>query len=185
MKVEELLAIFVPSLVTILGFIISSLANKKEYTQSIQKFKSEQQISDLFGLQKDAINCAFELCRLIESPNGDFTGLRTLQEKIYSTIICFGSDDAVKLILYIRNMIYSGTDDGVGVSNRSLIAAYVILAMQLKYDTTGIKTSPKSWYVGKFTTNKMLETGFYRDSIEAVNNIVAELQLNDFLAINF
>lgn len=183
MGLKDYLSIFIPSLITILGFIITSINNKKEFNQSIQKYKTEHQISDLYGLQKDAIECSYALCRLISSPEGDYTEIKRLQNKINLTVICFGSDDAVKIMLYIKRMVFSGVDDGASVSNRVLIAAYVLLAMQLKYDTTGIKTSPEVWYIGMFTSNKMLSSGFYEDSVIAVNQIVDEIGLNHFLKI--
>lgn len=183
MELRDYLSIFIPSLITILGFIIATFNNKKNLDQSIQKYKTELQISDLYGLQKDAIECSYAICRLISSTGGDYNELKRLQNKINLTVICFGSDDAVKIVLYIKNLIFTGVDDGIGVSNRDLIAAYVLLAMQLKYDTTGIKTSPEVWYSGMFTSNKMLSSGFYDDSIIAINQIVDELDLNDFLKI--
>lgn len=56
--------------------------------------------------------------------------------------------------------------------------------MQLKYDTTVLKTSLNSWRTGMFTLSKIFDTGFYVDLVIAVNKIVEELKLNDFLKIN-
>lgn len=183
MVFKDFLTIFIPSIISILGFIITFVINQKGYEQSIQKFKTEQQISDLCGLQNDVIDYVHALCKVIESPQNDNKRFHQLREKINLKVICFGSDDAVKLVLYIRNLVFSGVDDGIAVSNGQLIAAYIILAMQIKYDTTGIKTSPKSWYIGIYTSQKMLATGFYMDSVKSINNIVDELKLPDFLKV--
>ena len=94
-----------------------------------------------------------------------------------------GSEDAVKLSDYASNLIYSGIDDNVQVSIAHLLAVYVMMAMQIKYDTTGVKTSPNSWYVGRYTTQKMIEEDFYNDSIKWTNKIVDELELESFLKI--
>lgn len=181
---EEYLTLIVPSLITIIGFIVTSINNKNIFEQNIQKYKTEHQILDLNGLQKDALECANVLCRLVGNDKEAYSKLKQLQNKVHSTVISFGSEDAVKIMLYIKNLIYIGADDGEAISNRELIAAYVLLSMQLKYDTTGIKTSPNAWYIGSFTSSKMLETGFYDDSVIAINKIVEKLKLNNFLKIN-
>ena len=184
MELKDYLTIIIPSFVTLLGFVVSFRINKREHLQSMQEFKLEKQLSDLYGLQKDVFNYIDMICLLIAHPNKTPTGFDELQDKIYSTVICAGSEDSVKLIVYIRNLICAGLDDNIEVSNRELIAAYVLLAMQIKYDTTGIKTSPNTWYIGKFTTQKILETSdFYNESVNHVNSIVEKLKLEEFLRI--
>lgn len=184
METKDYLTIIIPSLVTLLGFIVSFRLKKREYIQNIQKYKLEKQLSDLYGIQKDVLNYVDMLCYLFAFPDKKPEGFDELQNKINTIVICAGSEDAVKLIVYIRNLIFSGKDDHIELSNRELIAAYVLLAMQIKFDTTGIKTSPNTWYIGKYTTQKMIElSDFYNESINAVNNIVEELQLSDFFKI--
>ncbi len=178
-----MLTIIIPSLVTILGFVISFIINKKEHLQSIQKFKLEKQISDLYGVQKDVLDYIDKLCILNTYPDTEQKEFNELQEKIDSIVIYTGSEDAVKLIAYIHSLIYTAKDDNIELPLRDLIAAYVLLAMQIKYDTTGIKTSPKAWYIGKYTTQKMLKYNFYSDSINAINDIVKKLKLKKFLII--
>ena len=185
METKDYLTIIIPSLVTLLGFFITFIINQKEHVHNLQKVKSEKQLSDLYGVQKDVFRFIDMLCYSIAYPENKPEGFDELQEKINSLIICSGSEDAVKLIVYVRNLIFSSRDDEINLSSRYLIAAYVLLAMQIKYDTTGIKTSPEVWYVGKFTTQKMLKQGnFYDESKKAINKIVDDLKLNSFMRID-
>lgn len=135
MGTKDYLAIAIPSIVTVLGFIVSFNLNKREHLQNIQRYQLEKQISDLYGIQKDVFDYIDMLCFFIAFPDKKPKGFDELQSKINSVVICAGSEDAVKLIVYIRNLIFSGKDDSIEVSNRVLIAAYVLLAMQIKFDT--------------------------------------------------
>lgn len=184
MELKDYLTIIIPSFVTLLSFWVSFRINKKEHLQSMQKFKLEKQLSDLWDTQQDVLNYVDMLCNFIAFPDKKPEGYDELENRISTTIICFGSEDAVKLIAYIRHMIYTAQDDKIEMPTRDLIAAYVLLAMQIKYDTTGIKTSPNVWYIGKYTTQKMLNlSNFYYDSIKTINTIVEELNLESFLKI--
>lgn len=184
MTLNDFFTIMIPSLVTIIGFMVTSRLNKRDHSQSTKEIKLERQLSDLYGLQQEILQYVDMLSSVFaESPDqpNDF---KELQYRIKNKVFCAGSEDAVKLIAYAQHKIYSGIDDGVEIKKCELIAVYVLLSMQIKYDTTGIKTSPKAWYIGKYTTLKMLQSGFYNESVETINNIVDDLGLNSFLRVD-
>ena len=184
MELKDYLTIFIPCVVTSIGFIISIIINKQTYSQNIQKLKSEQQLSKLYGIQEDVFDYVDMFCALIAHPDINTDKMNNLQNKIMLTVICYGSENAVKLIEYIKNMIYTCKDDNIEFSNPRYIAAHILLAMQIKYDTTGIKTSPNVWYIGKYTTKRMIKDySFYNKSILTINDIVDELKLANFLKI--
>lgn len=79
-------------------------------------------------------------------------------------------------------MIYTGIDDNIPVNSARYIATLVLLVMQIKYDITDIKTSPKVWYI-KYTTQAMQQYHFYEQSVEEINRIVDLLGLPNFLKI--
>ena len=88
----------------------------------------------------------------------------------------------MKILVYFQKRLYQGIDDQFSVNSVQIIAPLVLLLMQVKYDITDVKTSPKVWYVN-FTSEKMLETGFYKKSVKEVNRIVDTIGLDDFLKI--
>lgn len=184
MELKDYLTIFIPCIVTSVGFIISIIINKQTYSQNIQKLKSEQQLTKLYGIQKDVLDYIDMFCTLVAHPDINIDGMDNLQNKIRLTVICYGSENAVRLIEYIESMIFTCKDDNIKFSKSKYIAAHILLAMQIKYDTTGIKTSPNVWYIGKYTTQRMLKDySFYNDSILTINDIVDELELANFLKI--
>lgn len=181
MELKECLEILIPCMVTTIGFIISIIINKQTYSQNIQKLKSENQLSKLYGIQKDVLDYVDMFCALVAHPDRNNDGMDNLQNKIRLTVICYGSENAIKLIEYIENMIFTCKDDDIEFSELKYIAAHILLAMQIKYDTTGIKTSPNVWYIGKYTTQRMIKDySFYNDSILTINGIVDELKLQTF-----
>lgn len=185
METTEALTIIIPSAITIVGFIISNIINKRDNVNRLQEHKIEKQLSDLYGIQKDVLELIEELCIMNAYPDKRIKGFKERKKKIESIVFCAGSTDAVKLIAYIHDLVQTGIDDNIEVPFRDLIASFLLLAMQIKYDTTGIKTTPKYWYIGYYTTQKMLGMGdFYHDSIISVNRIVEELELDEFLMIN-
>ena len=181
---KDFLNILIPSIVTSIGFIISIVINKRTYSQNIQKLKSEQQLSKLYGIQEDVLAYVDMFCTLVAHSNANIDEMENLQNKIRLTVMCYGSENAVKLIEYIERMVFTCKDDNIEFSKSKYIAAHILLAMQIKYDTTGIKTSPNVWYNGKYTTQRMIKDySFYNDSILFTNDIVDELKLENFLKI--
>ena len=130
MTLNDFLTIMIPSFVTIIGLMVTSRLNKRDHSQSTQEIKLEKQLSDLYGLQKDILHFIDMLSELIADSTSLPNGFKELHDKIENKVFCAGSEDAVKLIVYARNKIYSGIDDGVEIKNCELIAVYVLLSMQ-------------------------------------------------------
>lgn len=166
--------------VSIVGNVVAIILNKMEFTYSIQKMKSEQQLSTLYGMQRELLHLVDDICHDIHG------NLRRDYGKIwhekYEMILCYGSKDAMRIAEYIQNLILEGIDDGVSCPLSRLLGAMLLLSMQIKYDTTGVKSSPKSWYIGRYTTQRVFKVGdFYDQSREDINSIVDELKLKRFL----
>lgn len=185
MEVIDWISILIPSVVTIIGFYVSNRINKREFNQHIQEIKIENQLANMYELPKDVFTFIDMIGMLYMPPHKSPEGFDELKDKIYTSVICFGSEDAVKIMVHIHEMLSAGIDDGIVIPTSRLIAGYVILAMQIKYDVTGIENSPLTWYSGRFTSQKMREAGpFYDDSIIDINNIVDRLHLKSFLRID-
>lgn len=169
--------------VSVVGNVVAIILNKMEFTYSIQKMKSEQQLSTLYGMQRDLLHLVDDICHDMDGKLSKDYG-KIWHEK-YEMILCYGTKDAMKIAEYIQNSILEGIDDGISCPLSRLLGAILLLSMQIKYDTTGVKSSPKSWYIGRYTTQKVLKVGnFYDQSREDINGIVDELKLKRFLKID-
>ncbi len=79
-------------------------------------------------------------------------------------------------------MVDEGAAGNISVQNYQLIALYVLLAMQIRFDTTGIKNSPSVWYAGKYTlSSKKAFQNFLTGTEIYINMIVKKLKLKRFL----
>lgn len=102
------------------------------------------------------------------------------KKRIFNDILCYGSEDSVKILMYFKKLLASGIDDNRSISTVQIIAPLVLMFMQVRYDATNIKLSSKEWYV-EYTSQKMLDTGFYEKSVSEINRIV---DLSDFLRVD-
>lgn len=177
---DSIWSVIIPSLVTIIGFSVNYRILKKEKMLDTYVYKNKEQLKKLINIPEEIllyINYYMLLCGNRKIDKEEF---RRTKKHISNNVLCYGSEDAVKIWVYFEKHIYQGIDDNVCVSIAQVIAPLVLLLMQIKYDITNVKTSPKVWYVS-FSSDKMMETGFYEKSIEEINIIVDTLGLNDFL----
>lgn len=179
---NSILAIVIPSCVTIIGFFVNYKLLTREKNLDIYKYKNEEQIKKMIDVPMDIIffmNCLY---KMLAKSNIDPKKFREAKEHIYNSVLCYGSEDAVKILRYFQYLLTQGIEDEVGVNASKVIAPLALLLMQIKYDITDIKTSPKVWYV-EFMSQKSLEENFYESSVKEINGIVDQLNLKDFLKI--
>lgn len=179
---DNIWSVIIPSLVTIIGFFVSYKKLKKEKMMDTYVYKNKEQLKKLINIPGEILSLINYCESLYGNEKIDNKKFKRVKEHISNNVLCYGSEDAVKIWVYFEKHIYQGIDDNVCVSTAQVIAPLVLLLMQIKYDITNVKTSPKVWYVS-FSSDKMMETGFYEKSIEEINIIVDTLGLNDFLKI--
>lgn len=101
-------------------------------------------------------------------------------KEIESRLLSYGSQNAISLIADMhaanfRNEAHPDIADG-----NEIIALYILLLCQVKYDATGIKMTPQNWY----KTHLGLDYFQKPESLNTVtNNIIRRLGLPPFLEI--
>lgn len=165
----EISKIAIPAIVTILGFIINYFLTTNNIKKEIIKKKSDVFLDSL----SDAPLEILEILTDIMKKKTDYDEkLSTLINKIFA----YGTEDSIKIISNMQQYLYSSPQSSEVAKS---IAYFILLACQLKYDLTGIKIRPDYWCKLKLTdynTTKENITKF-------TNEIVNELELNDFLRI--
>lgn len=180
---NDVLAIIIPSFVTIVGFFINYKLLTKEKNLDVYMHKNKEQIQKLIDVPMDILFYASCLEKKVAGGDIDEKKFEEVKISVFDRVLCYGSEDAVKILSYFKYRLNLGIDDGVNLEVSQLIVPLILLLMQIKYDITNIKTSPKAWYI-EYTSNKLLETNFYEDSIKEINKIVDSLQLKDFLRVS-
>ena len=99
-------------------------------------------------------------------------------KEIFNRVYAYGSDKAISILASMQKLNYStiGVETDLTTKYR-IIAHYVLLATQIKYDITGEVINPQMWYEINITDFETM-----RKVIIAENNkIVKELKLNSGL----
>lgn len=170
----DYLAIFIPAIITIIGFIINILVTQSSIRKEINKKKTDIYLEESSKVPSDILNL---LNKILANKNSNsvLNDFKSLTVKIFS----YGSEDAIKIISSMQQFNYQLAKEAPADTNYKLISFYILLACQVKYDLTGIKINPEYWY--KLQLKDYIETS--EKLISANNELVDELSLDKFLKI--
>ncbi|MHB1315334.1 MAG: hypothetical protein ACYCX2_07620 [Christensenellales bacterium] len=128
--------------VTIFGFIMSYIANKKKIESEF--LKQKQQLG-----QSKLADVPFQLLRNIYDIRNNNEGAYNIDkyELIINTVFAFGSKEATKVAKELFQFILYANDKNLEKSflneNKfSVYSAILVLISQIKYDITGVIISP-------------------------------------------
>lgn len=174
------ISLAISTIISITGFIITIATMKKSFKNELQKSR------DSIALEK-MTEMPFIVLELLDKmiKHSGSTQNRGVDEyqKMMNTILSYGSEYAITIISEIQKESYSLKNSSNTSGNPSdfhrLIALYILLATQIKYDVTGIAISPDLWFQTRIT-----DYANSRDVFKAVNNkVVEELKLNKLFII--
>lgn len=161
---SENIGVFISSLITIVGFVVTYLLTSKNLKDEIQKTKG---------------NKAIELMQEVPYSLLEFiNGLGKLDEKealnnfnkVISTICAYGSPKAVKLLEGYQKEVFNKTSP-----NPNILFAYLgLLISQIKFDITGEIMSPESWLIIKIKDYTRIQN----DIAKTMNNLVDKNKLD-------
>lgn len=168
----------ITGLVTIGGFIINYFVTMKNFDKQINGRKAENYITELAPIP-------FELMMFqeyLKSGENSKDVTKKLVE-LYTKIFAYGSEDAIKILASMQQYNYNLSKDVSDVVSKVKPLAYlVLLACQIRFDSTGLEINPAYWY--KIKLNDYYTGSISNDFLVATNDIVEELNLSEFLKIN-
>lgn len=173
-NVGIILSACITAFVTIIGFIITYFLNKRNFKEEINK----QQIN--INLDKIA-DLPYKIQILMDATleKKDYNTILKSFKDLMTSIFAYGSQDAISLITNMQELNYLLADTPNSTDKYEVMAYYILLICQVKYDLTGIKINPQYWFRMRLTdyskTKEILDT--------ANNNIVEKLNLESFLKI--
>ncbi len=98
--------------------------------------------------------------------------------KLMVKIFTYGKEDAIKIAASMQEYIYLNNGKKEFNPHR-LMAYYIVLTCQIKYDLTGIEINPEYWYKIKLKDYEIMKPGLK----DATNMIVKDLNLSNFLKV--
>lgn len=165
-----LISAMIPALISIIGFIATNRSVKRDFKNEILKQRNEIALNKMATMPMRIL----ELLGTIIETGGQNEELAKEFEGFMNEVYAYGSENAIALISKIQkdNMFF-----GDNVADRNLyelIAMYILLATQIKYDVTGIIVSPEKWY-----EMRMNDYEINREKMRlANNNVVKMFELN-------
>ena len=165
-----LISAMIPALISIIGFIATNRSVKRDFKNEILKQRNEIALNKMATMPMRIL----ELLGTIIETGGQNEELAKEFDGFMNEVYAYGSENAIALISKIQkdNMFF-----GDNVADRKLyelIAMYILLATQIKYDVTGIIVSPEKWY-----EMRMNDYEINREKMRlANNNVVKMFELN-------
>lgn len=165
-----LISAMIPAMISIIGFIATNRSVKRDFKNEILKQRNEIALNKMATKPMRIL----ELLGTIIETGGQNEELAKEFDGFMNEVYAYGSENAIALISKIQkdNMFF-----GDNVADRNLyelIAMYILLATQIKYDVTGIIVSPEKWY-----EMRMNDYEINREKMRlANNNVVKMFKLN-------
>ena len=165
-----LISAMIPALISIIGFSATNRSVKRDFKNEILKQRNEIALNKMATMPMRIL----ELLGTIIETGGQNEELAKEFDGFMNEVYAYGSENAITLISKIqKDNIFFG--DNVADRNLyELIAMYILLATQIKYDVTGIIVSPEKWY-----EMRMNDYEINREKMRlANNNVVKMFELN-------
>jgi hypothetical protein len=177
-NIAVILAACIPAIVTIIGFVVTYFLNKRNFKEEVNKAKVNATLEKISDLPYKILTLMDTMMSKDKSKNHEQANLKSFQE-LMSLIFAYGSKEAIIIVSSMQETNYLLSREPDKVDKNEIIAYYILLACQVKYDLTGIKINPEYWYRMRLTDYKAKKEKLD----EATNKIVDELQLADFLSV--
>jgi len=143
-------------IVTVIGLVIANRATKKQIVAETEKLKQQVVLDKMEDVPYDL------LILFNEMKNGPSKGVSDRYESTMTKIFTYGSPSAVSLASNMQQKNYtSNNSQKPQVEEEKFITLVylVLLVVQIKYDLTGVITSPIEWF-------KLKLTDFSKESFE-------------------
>ncbi|ETS96633.1 hypothetical protein HMPREF1512_0812 [Streptococcus sp. OBRC6] len=95
-------------------------------------------------------------------------------KEIINTIYSYGSKESIKIVSLMQKENYEAAVKRITQNEYRMMAIYVLLATQIKYDVTSAVISPKYWFIMKLNDFDSQE----KRISEATNKLIDELGLD-------
>lgn len=173
-----ILAACIPAVVTIIGFVVTYFLNKRNFKEEVNKAKVNATLEQISDLPYKILTLMDTMLQKDKPKNHEQANLKLFQE-VMSLTFAYGSKEAIMIVSSMQEANYLLSREPDKVDKNEIMAYYILLACQVKYDLTGIKINPEYWYRMRITDYKAMKEKLDK----ATNKIVGELQLEDFLSV--
>ena len=185
MGMQEWAGIVVPSLVSIVGFLVTYFMSRKnlkdglaltekEFQNELLKQRSDKRLELMASAPYDALVLMQDMIDSGKNKKHSFPDTKLLekQNNLYFKVYAYGSPSSLHILSSMQSENYQANMNSiVWVNAHRLICYYVLLASQLRMDVTGETVNPEEWFKMKFSDYHKTKSLF----ADANNQLVTEL----------
>lgn len=164
--IAALISATIPALISIIGFIATNRSVKRDFKNESLKQRNEIALNKMATMPMHIL----ELLGKVIETGGQNEKLVKEFNVIMNEIYAYGSEKAIALISKIQKDNMAFGDNNAARDSYELIALYILLATQIKYDVTGIFVSPEKWYEMRLSDYETI-----REKMRLANNNVAKM----------
>lgn len=169
------LSVGIPAIISIIGFAVTIFTLKKNFQNELMKQKATVQLERMVEMPYEILNLLNEVIRSGKTvlSQEDQENLTQKMNVMFSTIYAYGSSKAIHILAAMQNENYKNTVNPQGKNAYRIMAFYILLTVQVRFDITGEVVSPEEWF-----KLRMNDFDQIRDQITLANNcLVDELGL--------
>ncbi len=170
------LSVGIPAIISIIGFVITIFTLKKNFQNELMKQKATVQLDKMAEMPYEVLDLMDKMINsgkmaLSQEAQKD---LAQKMSAIFSSIYAYGSSQAIHILAAMQNENYKIAVHPENKNSYRVMAFYVLLTAQIRFDITGEIVSPEEWF--KMRLNDFDQN---RNQIMLANNcLVDELGLN-------
>lgn len=157
----------IPALVTIIGFVVTYFAMRRNVREEVKKQKNNIALEKMATVPYDVMQLYAHMVapvaventiKALELKGKDANEYRNKVDRdknntiiemkeLFNTIYAYGSENAIRILATMQKHNYANSlEEKDGEAKNMLLAYYILLATQIRYDVTGEIINPLSWY---------------------------------------
>lgn len=168
MDLNDWLTIAVPTIISIIGFVVTFVSLSKSFKNELNKQRMGVHIDKMSTIPYDILKL---LDTMIQTRNQNQE--ITIHE--INNIYAYGSEKAIQLAALMQKENYSNAEKPERMNKYKVMSLYILLATQIKYDVTGIIISPEFWFQMRITDYENNKEHFKTET----NQLIKNLQMKD------
>lgn len=175
MDLNAWLTITVPTIISVIGFVVTFVSLSKSFKNELNKQRMGIHIDKMSTLPYDILKL---LDTMIQTRNQNQE--ITVQEinNLLNNIYAYGSEKAIQLAALMQKENYRNAESPESMNTYKVMSLYILLATQIKYDVTGIIISPAFWFQMRITDYENNKELFKTETNQLIKNLKME---DDFL----
>ena len=167
----------VTGIISIIGFVITNMSMRKNFKNELIKQRDSIALEKMSTIPFEVLDLMDRIIKEKQFRNekSELRNFTKMMNEIYS----YGSEKAITLVALMQKENYAANGGMSKINRFRVMASYVLLATQIKFDVTGIYVNPELWFRMRITDYEKI-----RDDIKEANNkLVSELNLDKKLNI--